>query len=238
MGSGYAAAGHAARLVRTVVPRGTEWCAVTASVPPHPSAPARRDVILLGGASGSGKSYLAHRHGRPHLPLDAFYRAQADDGATGGPGPVFPRTPYGEIDWDHHGTWDEQAAVDAVVELLEEGVTRVPDYDISTSSVLGHTLVTLEPGGTIVAEGIFAERMPAALDRAGVAYAAWYIDQARTTTAARRFVRDVAERRKPLGFLVQRGWALYRTDARRRQDAVAAGFTPRRKRRIVADLSA
>ena len=57
-------------------------------------------VILLGGASGSGKSYLARRHGRPHLSLDAFYRPQSDDGAAGGPGPVFPRTPYGEIDWD------------------------------------------------------------------------------------------------------------------------------------------
>lgn len=95
--------------------------------------------------------------------------------------------------------------MDAVVELLEEGATRVPDYDISTSSVRGHSTVALEPGGVIVAEGIFAERMPAALDRAGVRYAAWYIDQARTTTAARRFVRDVAERRKPVPFLVQRG---------------------------------
>ncbi|MER6985543.1 uridine kinase [Micrococcus luteus] len=194
-------------------------------------------VILLGGASGSGKSYLARRHGRPHLSLDAFYRPQSDDGAAGGPGPVFPRTPYGEIDWDHPGTWDEQAAVDAVVELLKEGATRVPDYDISTSSVRGHSTVALEPGGVIVAEGIFAERMPAALDRAGVRYAAWYIDQARTTTAARRFVRDVAERRKPVPFLVQRGWSLYRTDAARRAAAVAAGFTPRRKREIIADLT-
>ena len=41
-------------------------------------------VILLGGASGSGKSYLARRHGRPHLSLDAFYRPQSDDGAAGG----------------------------------------------------------------------------------------------------------------------------------------------------------
>ena len=76
------------------------------------------------------------------------------------------------------------------------------------------------------------------LDRARVRYAAWYIDQARTTTAARRFVRDVAERRKPVPFLVQRGWSLYRTDAARRAAAVAVGFTPRRKREIIADLTA
>lgn len=201
--------------------------------------PARRpQIVLLGGASGSGKSYLARRFGRPHLPLDAFYHAQADDGAAGGAGPVFPRTPYGEIDWDHHATWNEQAAVAAVVELLEQGATRVPDYDISTSSVLGHSTVALEPGGCIVAEGIFAERMPAALERVGVHHEAWYIDRARSTTAVRRLVRDVAERRKPLPFLLQRGWALYRSDAQRRADAVAIGFAPRRKRRIVADLTA
>lgn len=193
-------------------------------------------VVLLGGASGSGKSYLARRYGRPHLPLDAFYFQQSDDG--GGSGPVFPRTPYGEIDWDHPGTWNEQAAVDAVVELLEEGVTRVPDYDISTSSVLGHTAVLLEPDGVIVAEGIFAEEMPAALTRAGVPFEAWYIDQWRGTTAVRRFGRDVAERRKPVPFLVQRGWALYRTDAERRAHALAAGFAPRSKARLKRELAA
>ena len=43
---------------------------------------------------------------------------------------------------------------------------------------------------------------------------------------------------KPVPFLVQRGWSLYRTDAARRAAAVAAGFTPRRKREIIADLTA
>lgn len=207
--------------------------ASSSGAPPraHPRGAAPR-VVLLGGASGSGKSYLARRYGRPHLPLDAFYFQQADDGAAGGPGPVFPRTPYGEIDWDDPGTWDEQAAVDAVVELLEEGVTQVPDYDISTSSVLGRTAVALEPGGLIVAEGIFAECMPAALTRAGVPFDAWYIDQPRTETAARRLARDVAERRKPLPFLLQRGWALFRTDRARRTRVLAAGFTPRPKREL------
>lgn len=186
-------------------------------------------VVLLGGASGSGKTYLARRYGRPHLPLDAFYFQRSDDAAAGGSGPLFPRTPYGEVDWDHPGTWNEKAAVDAVVELLEEGVTEVPDYDISTSSVLGRTPVALEPGGVIMAEGIFAEQMPAALRRAGVPFEAWYIDQGRGATAVRRLARDLAERRKPVPFLLRRGWALYRSDPQRRAHALAAGFTPRPK---------
>ncbi len=49
-------------------------------------------LVLLGGASGSGKSYLARTYGRPHLQLDSFYRAAAEDAAAGGPGPLFPRT--------------------------------------------------------------------------------------------------------------------------------------------------
>ena len=192
----------------------------------------RLDVILLGGASGAGKSYLARTHGRPHLPLDAYYREIGEDPEHGGPGPALPRTDYEEIDWDHHLTWNEQAAVDGVVELLEEGTTLLPTYEISTSSRTGSTVLSLEGPGPIIAEGIFAHRMPAALQRAGVPFTAWYIDSPRAVTAVRRFGRDVAERRKPVPFLVQRGWALYRSDAQDRARAVAAGFTPVAKPRL------
>lgn len=197
-----------------------------ASPVPPADAAARPAVILLGGASGAGKSYLARRFGRPHLPLDAYYREIGEDPEHGGTGPAFPRTGYGEIDWDHPGTWNEQAAVDGIVELLEEGSTLLPTYDISTSSRTGSTVLSLEGPGPIVAEGIFAEHMLEALRRVGIAHAAWYIDSPREVTALRRFGRDVAERRKPLPFLVQRGWAHYRNDARDQARAVRAGFTP------------
>lgn len=213
--------------------RAPEWWTVTAAdSTTDPAAPDRPRVILLGGASGAGKSYLARRFGRPHLPLDAYYREIGEDPEHGGSGPALPRTDYGEIDWDHHLTWNEQAAVDGIVELLEEGATLLPTYEISISSRTGSTPLALDGPGPIMAEGIFADRMIAALDRVGVSYAALYIDSPRTVTAVRRFGRDVAERRKPVPFLVQRGWAHFRSDRRDRARAVAAGFTPVPKARL------
>lgn len=214
---------------------------------PDGASSRRPRVVLIGGASGSGKSFLARRYGRPHLPLDAFYREQPEDAAEGGSGPVFPRTPYGEIDWDDARTWNGPAAVDAIVRLRETGATQIPDYDISTSSIVGTLPVHLERaedasaedaavGGPIVAEGIFAAEMPALLEAAGVPFEAWYIDQSPVTTAVRRFARDVAERRKPIPFLVQRGWALFRSDGARRQAAIDAGFTARTPADIRHDL--
>jgi uridine kinase len=194
-------------------------------------------LVLLGGASGAGKSYLARTYGRPHLQLDAFYREAAEDAAAGGPGPLFPRTEYGEVDWDDPATWNCQAAVDAMVELLETGRTRVPEYSITSSAVTGHGTLELA-GGPIVAEGIFAAELPRVLARLGVDFEAWYIDQSRFPTAARRFARDVAERRKPVPFLVQRGWSLLRTEAALRAHYLDAGFTPVPKAELHRRLAA
>ncbi|HEY4615268.1 MAG TPA: uridine kinase [Citricoccus sp.] len=186
------------------------------------------DLVLLGGASGSGKSYLARTYGRPHLQLDSFYREAAEDGGLGGPGPVFPRTGYGNVDWDHPATWNCRAAVDAMVELLETGRARVPKYSIADSAVTGYSTLELA-GGPVVAEGIFAAELPRVLTRLGwrpgTDFHAWYIDQHRLPTAARRFARDVAERRKPVPFLVQRGWSLMRAEAALRARYLEAGFS-------------
>ncbi|MCT2088585.1 uridine kinase [Micrococcus terreus] len=210
----------------------------------------RPRVVLLGGASGAGKSYLARRHGRPHLELDAYYHEISDDGRSG---VHFPRTPYGEIDWDDPRTWNLQAAVDALVELIETGRTRMPDYSITTSSVVGSTTLelgtadssaaTVRPGQSadlIVAEGVFADvaaqPLRAACADLGVRVDAYYIDQNTLTTATRRFARDVAERRKPIPFLVQRGWALARSERRSRARHLDVGFVPVPKSRLRAGI--
>lgn len=161
-------------------------------------------VILIGGPSGSGKSYLASKYGNPHLPLDEYYRQLSEDG-----NPVpFPRTAYGEVDWDHSGTWNKEAALQAIDELLENGSTMVPNYSISTSSYDGHREIKLSDG-PIVAEGIFLYELLEPLRAKGINVQAYYVDEPALVTAIRRFIRDVAQRRKPILFLLKRGYALF-----------------------------
>lgn len=195
---------------------------------PSPQTP----LILLGGASGAGKSYLAARYGRPHVELDNFYRELAEHTA----GTPLPLTPYDEVDWDHPGTWNRDAAVEALVGLLGRGRTEVPDYSIASSSHSGYRTVSLAEG-PVVAEGVFVDEVAGPLRARGVAADAVYIDVHPLTTAVRRFVRDVRERRKPVPFLLRRGWALFRADSANRRRYLAAGFRPLAKRRVRALLA-
>lgn len=190
-------------------------------------------LILLGGASGSGKSYLANRFGRPHLELDNFYREISEHTADS----PLPQTGYGEIDWDHPGTWNCNKAVDALIELLESGQTQVPNYSISTSSYDGTHRIELN-GGPLLAEGIFVSELLSPLRRLGVPVQAYYIEVSAVTTAVRRFVRDVKERRKPILFLLKRGYALFRADRQIRGRHVDAGFTPMKKKSVKQLLAA
>lgn len=189
-------------------------------------------LILLGGASGSGKSYLAHRFGRPHLELDNFYREISEHT----PATPLPQTGYGEIDWDHPGTWNCDKAVDALIELLETGQTQVPNYSISTSSYDGTRGIDLN-GGPLLSEGIFVSEILAPLQRLDVDVRAYYIEVSPLSTAVRRLVRDVRERRKPLGFLLKRGYALFRADREIRGRHLAAGFVPMKKKSVKSMLA-
>jgi uridine kinase len=176
-----------------------------------------RTVILLAGASGSGKSRLAAATGCPRLNLDDFYHD--------GDHPDLPHT-LGIVDWDDPRSWDAQGAVAAVVTLCRTGAADVPVYDISHNRRTGHHLVDLHRSPVLVAEGVFAPEVVGPLRAAGVPMDALYLDRSRTATLLRRFLRDVAERRKPLPVLVRRGLALWRAEPRIRAHALALGCRP------------
>ena len=197
------------------------------SEPGFPGAPVHDpELIILGGASGSGKSYLARRFGRPHVELDSFYREIDDDS----PERPLPRTEYGEIDWDADGTFDAVHAADALERLMQHGTVSIPEYSIPTSRRTG-TRVIRVTRGPVVAEGIFASVVMQRLQDRDVAVRAWYITEPRAITALRRFARDVAERRKPLPHLVKRGASLFRAESSLRRSAQEAGFELIRKSR-------
>lgn len=167
------------------------------------SAPSAR-VLILCGPSGAGKSRLADRlsraQGWPIVRLDDFYK-DGDDQSL-------PLSPIGIPDWDDVASWNLEAAFDALEQLCTAGATVVPHYDISTSRAAGTTRVDLGGADTVIAEGIFAADLVAPLRAAGLLRDAYCVRQNRWVTMGRRFVRDVAERRKSVPVLARRGLRL------------------------------
>ena len=177
-----------------------------------------REIILLAGPSGSGKSHLSRFPGVTRFRLDDFY---LDETAPG-----LPRLPHGVIDWDDPRTWDGAEARDALIELTNTGSAQVPDYDIATSSRIGMHELTAPDNAVIVAEGIFAPEMAALLSEAGVAVRPIWMHRSRIGNFRRRLKRDLAEKRKPVPVLLRRGIALSRQETAFRKRALAAGFEP------------
>lgn len=167
-------------------------------LPDDARVPLRR-VIVLAGASGSGKSSLAHRLGVPVVRLDDFYLDHNHPG--------LPRR-HGIIDWDSPRTWDADAAVAALLTACRGDRLEIPTYDIPTSRRTGVETMDIAGAPAVVAEGIFAAEVVAPLRAQGVLAGAFYLDQSRFTTAFRRFARDVGEARKPIPALVRRGTSL------------------------------
>lgn len=179
-------------------------------------------VIIVSGPSGSGKSRLGRQlsaaHGWPFVNLDDFYK-DVDD-------PSLPRLASGEIDWDDAGTWNVGAAASALEALCRTGRAAVPTYSIALSRAEGSRDVVLDGASFVVAEGIFAPDVIEELSSRGVLEAAWCLRRNRSVTAARRLVRDLAERRKPPAVLLRRGARLWRQEPSLMAAHVARGAEP------------
>ena len=198
------------------------------------AADPRARVVVLAGPSGSGKSRLAerlhHAHGWPIVRLDDFYR-DIDD-------PANPRSAeLGMVDWDHPGSWNLDAAVASLCELVETGSTLTPVYDISRSRAVSTTTLTARPDDLVLAEGIFAAEVVAALRSAGVLHSAWCIHHRPFVTFVRRLARDLKERRKSPMVLVRRGLTLMRAEPEVIRRQVELGAEAARAKDVEARLA-
>ncbi|MEP6631126.1 MAG: ATP-binding protein [Lapillicoccus sp.] len=192
-------------------------------------------MVVLAGPSGAGKSRLAGRlhaaYGWPVVRLDDFYR-DGDD-------PALPwRTLGGTrlVDWDDPASWDADAAIGALRQLVSTGRVEVPTYDIGRSAAVGTSVVTAAERDRVVAEGIFAAEVVARLREEGLLHSAWCVCHPRWVTFVRRLARDLAERRKPPMVLVRRGLALCREEpsvVARMERLGAVAATPREVERAV-----
>jgi uridine kinase len=169
-------------------------------------APVRAQVIVLAGPSGAGKTHLAERLDLPILRLDDFYK-DGDD-------PTLQRIDLagGEpiVDWDHHDSWNSDAAVVAVEELCRTGCTDAPVYDIALNSRTGHRVLDLGDSAYFLAEGIFAQEIVGECRRRELLADAFCVTQHPAVTFVRRLTRDLREHRKPPFVLVRRGLHLLR----------------------------
>ncbi len=186
-------------------------------------------IVLLAGASGSGKSRLARAAHALVVRLDDFY-VDAD-------APGLPRTPHGFVDWDDVRTWDAAGAAGALSSLLRQGFADLPDYSISESRRTGWHRLDLDGHELVIAEGIFAiELLPVARAQ-GLPVEALYLDRSPALVAWLRLRRDLQERRKSPAVLVQRGLDLWRAQPELKRRALAAGFRPVTMRQALALLS-
>jgi uridine kinase len=192
-------------------------------------------VVVLAGPSGAGKSRLAAWSGLPVLSLDDYYKDGSD--------PTLPRIVDGAnrglVDWDHPAAWHPEEAVAALGTLCTTGSVTAPVYDLAHDGRTGHRLLHLAGASCVVAEGIFAQDVVAALHERGLLEAAYCVRQHPVLTFLQRLRRDLREHRKPPGVLLRRGLALLRAQRRVVADAEAKGcqaVTPREARRRLAPL--
>jgi uridine kinase len=178
---------------------------------------------------------LAQRSGLPILQLDDFYRSGDD--------PELPRFPEssatpGAVDWDDPTSWHADLALTAIRELCSTGGATVPVYDIAANGPVGTQRLDLAGANRFIAEGIFAAELVAACRAEGLLDAALCVRRSRWVTMVLRLRRDLAEHRKPPGFLLRRGWYLARVEPAIVADLEAKGCVCRSPKEVERYLTA
>jgi len=185
-------------------------------------------IILIAGASGSGKSRLALAAGCPTLRLDDYY-FDADH-------PGMPSTNLGITDWDDPASWDAAGALAGLQELLTTGELVAPAYSITESRRMGSHRIQLGGCHCLTVEGIFAIEFLAHCRNAGLSVEPIYLDRPAGLVYLLRLRRDFAKKRKPPLIAIRRGWALRKAQPALRRKAMEAGFTPMSMRAAIAHL--
>ncbi|QEG21851.1 uridine kinase [Mariniblastus fucicola] len=145
-------------------------------------------VIAIAGASGSGKSSLAHRLEQELQPWfsvsvlneDAYYRKQ--DGLT--------LSERKQTNYDHPNAIEESLLVEQLQELKAGKSVSVPVYDYTTHDRSDAT-VEVGPCQILIVEGILLLHREAVREIVDLAV---YIDVPESVCLERRIKRDVAQR--------------------------------------------
>ncbi|KTC66325.1 uridine kinase (plasmid) [Legionella adelaidensis] len=143
-------------------------------------------VIGVAGASGSGKTTIAHKMCEHYgadctiISSDNYYKGLGD----------FPLTQRHEFNFDHPNSIDFGLLADHLRRLKSGESVEIPLYDFETSSRRSETL-TIEPTRIIIVEGILVLH-PEELKR--LFDATIFVNTSLDLCFIRRFQRDTSQR--------------------------------------------
>jgi uridine kinase len=168
-------------------------------------------VIVVAGPSGSGKSTAVARSGLPVLQLDAFYRDRDLPG--------MPRW-LGDVDWEHPGAFDTDAAVRAVESLLTSGSVSVRAHDVVREHATELRTLRLD-GPCIVLEGVMAPAVARRLSQP--VDAIYFLRRSTVANVVTRVVRDIRDRGRSPWRAIARSLHVAALERAQRRDARALG---------------
>ena len=164
---------------------------------------ARPFLIGVAGGSGSGKTTVAERLaaliGEPSLALlrlDAYYCDNSH----------LPAVERAAINYDHPDAFDWKLLVEHVDALAAGEPVQVPVYDFATYERLPERLL-VAPARVVVVEGILVLFEPELRDRFDLRV---YVDTDADVRFIRRLERDVSERGRSLGSVIEQYLATVR----------------------------